>query len=602
LGRRQQAGLIFGAILIALSAAFGGVASWRARGPALSAARGGDSDATIERDYMEALDLVTDNYADELDYEKANQAAIQGMLSTLDPHSTFFPPADFARLKQDQDSQFYGIGVTILRHHDGVYVQAPVAGTPAARAGLRYGDKIVEVDGRAAHDWTSEQVSKAVRGDRGTPVTLKVERAGALAPLYFTIRRDTVPLPSIRSAYMIRPGTAYVALVGGFTHTTSDELQSALEGLQKDGLRQLVLDLRNNPGGLLDQAIEVASQFLPRGANIVSVRGRGEYAQTKTYKNTDFDPADFPLVVLINRNTASASEIVAGAIQDHGRGLLVGETSFGKGLVQRVFELRPWGAGLTLTTQKYYTPYGRSIQRDYSNGSLYDYYVRHSPEDEPRPQTPPAPSVPAPRRPEGALPVAPPTPAPTPSGPAVKTAGGRVFYGGGGITPDIEIKPLDVTAPPRVRIFDAAFAFTRELAAGQIAGLETYRVDKAQPERDPRPTDYPITDRVFDSFQLYVQRHPELGLTPAQVKTEADYARIRLREEISTAAFGAEAGARSLLDSDPQLLRALEAFADAKHLVETIRNGGEVSLKLNTDAAPPRGLFDDDWFLDSVLV
>ncbi len=570
---------------------------------------GGDAGADIERDYHEALDDVTDNYADEIDYEKANQAAIQGMLSTLDPHSTFFPPTDFTRLKQDQDSQFYGIGVTILRHHNGVYVQSPVKDTPAARAGLRYGDRIIEVDEKDARDWSSEQVSKAVRGNRDASVTLKVERAGALAPLYFTMRRDTVPLPSIRSSFMLRPGTGYVALVGGFTHTTSDELQEALSGLQKEGMRQIVLDLRNNPGGLLDQAIEVASQFLPRGANIVSVRGRGEYSQTRTYKNTDFDAEDFPLVVLINRNTASASEIVAGALQDHGRGLLVGETSFGKGLVQRIFELRPWGAGLTLTTQKYFTPYGRSIQRDYSSGSLYDYYVRHSPEDEPAPQPPATtPTIPAQHNQNVhnqnvalAVPAPPPTPRPSPNGPAVKTAGGRVFYGGGGITPDIEVKPLDVSAPARIRIFDAAFAFTRELVAGQIAGLENYRVDKVQYDHELRPTDYPVTDRVVEAFQTYVARHPELVLTAAQVKTEADYIRIRLREEITTAAFGAETGARTLLDTDPQLLRALEAFPDAKHLAETIRNGGEVSLKLYTSAPAESELVGDDWFLDGLL-
>jgi carboxyl-terminal processing protease len=601
-GRKLQLGLICGAVLIALSAAFGGAVSRRARAHTPTNSVQADTDADIERDFQEALTFVSDNYADDIDYEKANQAAIQGMLSTLDPHSTFFPPADFTRLKQDQDSQFYGIGVTILRHHDGVYVQSPVKDTPAGRAGLRYGDKIVEVDGKDARDWSSEQVSKAVRGDRGTAVTLKVERAGALAPLYYTMTRDTVPLPSIRTAFMLRPGTGYIALVGGFTHTTSDELEEALAQLDKGGMRQLVLDLRNNPGGLLDQAIEVASQFLPRGQVVVSVRGRGEYSQTKVYKNTDFDPADYPLVVLINRNTASASEIVAGALQDHGRGLLVGETSFGKGLVQRVFELRPWGAGLTLTNQKYYTPYGRSIQRDYSSGSLYDYYVRHSPEDEPAPAQPLAPTLPTRRDQNVSLvPTPQPTPAPSPTGPAVKTAGGRVFYGGGGITPDIEVKPLDITAPARARIFDAAFAFTRELAAGQIAGLESYRIDKVQYERDVRLADYPITASVVEAFQNFVRRHPELRLTAQQTESDTDYVRIRLREEIITAAFGAEAGARTLLDSDPQLLRALEAFPDAKRLAETIRNGGDVSLKLSSPASVG-SWFGADWNFDDALL
>src|SRR5205807_8059003 len=303
-----------------------------------------------------------------------------GMLFTLDPHSIYFPSAEFKKLKEDQASSFYGIGVQIQRHDDGVYIQSVVEGTPAARAGLRYGDRIVEVDDKDARDWSSEEVSKNVRGDRGKDVRLKVERAGEEAAVNFKIVRDSVPLPSIRNAFMLSYTTGYIGLIGGFQHTTDDELREAIAGLKKDGMRQLVLDLRNNPGGLLDQAIDVASEFLPRERVVVSVKGRSEYHDPVIYKSNDREPEDIPLVVLINRNTASASEIVAGAIQDHGRGLIVGETSFGKGLVQHVFQL-PYNHGLTLTTARYYTPYGRSLQRDYSSGSLYDYYVRHEQND-----------------------------------------------------------------------------------------------------------------------------------------------------------------------------------------------------------------------------
>jgi carboxyl-terminal processing protease len=573
---RLKAGVVVAVVVIALSALAGGYVSRRARRAAALDVPPGRSTAAseelIERDYDEALGVVSDNYADEIDYEKASQAAIQGMLSTLDPHSTFFTKTDFDRLKQDHESSFYGIGVSILRHRDGVYVQAVVRDTPADRAGLRYGDRIVEVDGKDASNFTSDQVSKGVRGPRGEPVTIKVERAGALAPLYFTIIRDAVPLPSIRTYHMIRPGTGYVALTGGFTATTSEELEETLERLQRQGMRQVVLDLRNNPGGLLPQAIKVAGQFLPRGATVVSVRGRTENAQTVVYKNTEFDAdQDYPLVVLVNRNSASASEIVAGAIQDHGRGLLVGETSFGKGLVQHVFSL-PMGYGLTLTTQKYYTPYGRSIQREYTGGSFYDYYVRHDPADEPRPQTPAAPSVPAaPDAGAADRPTPQPTPKPTPAGPAFRTAAGRVFYGGGGITPDIEVKPLDVTATARLRLFEAAFHFTRQLVAGQIAGLENYRVEKVLYDQQMRAADFPVNDRVLEAFREFVRKDPTLGLTAAQVDAEADYARLRVREEIATAAYGSEAGLRVLLDADPQLLRALEVFPDAKRLAEMAR-------------------------------
>lgn len=562
----KKFGLVALAIILTASV-LGGTFGKRARSRALAAAATPAQSPTstadqIADDYDAAIQLVTDNYAGEIDYERATQAAIQGMLSTLDPHSMYFSKAEFTKLKEDQDSRFYGIGVTILQHRDGVYVQSAVQDTPAARAGLRYGDRIVEVDGKDAREWTSEQVSKNVRGDRGERVRVKVERAGSQAPITFNIVRDAVPLPSIRNSYMIRPGTGYIGLTGGFQHTTNDELSEAITELKTQGMRQLVLDLRGNPGGLLDQAINVASEFLPRGQVVVSVRGRSEYGQPATYKSKGNDLEDLPLVVLINRNSASASEIVAGAIQDHGRGLVIGETSFGKGLVQRVFQL-PFGTGLTLTTAHYYTPYGRLIQRDYSNGSFYDYYVRHDASQEPA-TTPRSPAVNAEPQP---------TPSPRPpTGPAVKTAAGRVFYGGGGITPDIEAKPLQAT-PLRGRIAEASFYFTRQLAAGQIPGLETYRVEKVTYDHTPRASDYPITDKVVEAFLSFIKRDPVYGLQPAQLEAEMDFLRLRLRDEIITAAYNSDAGTRVLLDSDPQTLRALEALPDARRLAESIRNG-----------------------------
>jgi carboxyl-terminal processing protease len=516
----------------------------------------------IERDYNEAVATITSNYSGDIDHEKATQAAIQGMLSTLDPHSAYFPYSEFKKLKEDQDSRFYGIGVTIVQHRDGVYVQSAVEGTPAAKLGLRYGDRILEVDGKDAREWSSEQVSKNVRGALGEPVTLKVERAGSEAPQYFTIVRDAVPLLTIRNAYMIRPGTGYIGLTGGFQRSSDEELAKAMKRLEEQGMRQLVLDLRGNPGGLLDQAIEVSSEFLPRGTVIVSVKGRTEYAQPFYYKSTGSDPATLPLVILINRNTASASEIVAGAIQDHGRGLIVGETSFGKGLVQRIFQL-PFNTGLTLTTARYYTPYGRSLQRDYSSGSLYDYYTRHDPADTPPP--------PGPRNLESPLALASPTPHPH-TGPPVQTAVGRVFYGGGGITPDIEVKE-PATTPLRLRIAEAAFHFTRHLAAGVVPGLESYKVEKVQYGKNAKPTDFAISDRVLEAFRTFVRTRPENQLQSAQIDEELEFAKLRLRQEIITAAFSNDAGARVMLESDAQVLRALEALPDAKRLADNARNG-----------------------------
>jgi carboxyl-terminal processing protease len=548
-------------IIIAGGALMGGLAGGHTSNRLVAGGRATGPAEAVEQSYTEALGVVSEEYAEEIDYEKASQAAIQGMLRALDPHSNYFTPTEYARLMQDQESRYVGIGVSIVRHGDGVYVQTPIPNTPAARAGLRFGDLIAEVDGKDAREWTTAQTARAVRGEPGKPVTLKIERTGAEAPLTYTVVRASVPQPTVRDAYMLRPGTGYVALTGGFTQKTTDELREALQRLGAEGMRQLVLDLRNNPGGLLDQAISVSSLFIERGKTIVSVRGRaGE--RDRVYKNTTTDPVDYPLVILINRNSASASEIVAGAVQDHGRGLVVGETSFGKGLVQKIFPL-PYGAGLTLTTSKYYTPYGRLIQRNYVSGSYYDYVNRQ--EDEPARPSSPTQAAPLEN------PLAAPTPVASPTGEAITAAGGRVFYGGGGITPDHTVKPIDVTTPVRGRIFEASFHFTRRLAAGLVEGLESYRVpDEPLYGRYPRANEYAVSDRVLEAFREFLRREPKYLLTPAQADAEAEYVRLRLRDDIITAAYGGDAGTRTLLEADPQLLRALDLFAEAKQLAENV--------------------------------
>ncbi|MEJ7710795.1 MAG: S41 family peptidase [Pyrinomonadaceae bacterium] len=301
------------------------------------------------------------------------------------------------------------------------------------------------------------------------------------------------------------------------------------------------------------------------------------------HKSTGIDPEELPLVVLIGRNSASASGDSFG--RHSGSRARPGDWRnklLGKGLVQRVF-LLPFGNGLTLTTAKYYTPYGRLIQRNYSGGSIYDYYARHdASSDLVRPATGAATTAPGtspqqntghPVGPVAAAAAVAPAPPPQPTGPAVKTAAGRVFYGGGGITPDIEVKAIDYATPARIRIYESAFLFIRELTAGQIPGLESYRVISAQPSVTPQATDYPVTDRVIEAFRNYVKRDPELKLTQAQIDADLGIVKLRLREEIATAAFGSEASIRVLLESDPQLLRAIEALPDAKRLAEQVRMG-----------------------------
>lgn len=496
------------------------------------------TNARVVSDYKEALDVIDKNYIGKVDYEKVSESSIQSTLWSLDPHSGFFTRTEFQKLREEQSSQFYGIGVSILQHRDGVYVQSVVPNTPADKAGLRYGDRFVEVDGKDATEWSSAEVSKNVRGERNTTVKVKVERVSAAKPLDFEIVRGGVPLPSIRNYFMLPNGVGYVGLVGGFQETTSAELDDAISALQKQGMTSLVLDLRGNPGGLLPQAIEVVSRFVPGGQTVVSVKGRSRYATTEDMLSTSGKNHDFPLVVMINGGSASASEIVAGAIQDYARGVVVGTDSFGKGLVQRVFPL-PYGTGLTLTMARYYTPFGRSLQRDYSNGSIYEYYS-HSDTGEV----------------DGK---------PKPVGEAVTTANGRVLYGGRGIEPDVTAKPVEGTTL-RFRVNEAAFFFTRQLVAGKIAGFENYKIEK-QDHRQSFPADtLQINEKLFEAFRQYAVSSKDSGLSAENITALSDHARTRVREELATATHSNEAGIQVLLEVDPQVQKALESMMEAKRL------------------------------------
>jgi carboxyl-terminal processing protease len=534
-------------MIVLFGAIFGGIFG---RLPGSSAATGdAPSPQKISGDYQEALNVIEQNYASSINHEKVSESSIQGMLWTLDPHSSFFTPEEFRKLYEDQSSRFYGIGVSILQHRDGVYVQAIVPDTPAERAGLKYGDRFLEVDGKDAKKWTSAEVSKNVRGARGTPVNLKIERAGNDKPLEFQIVRGGVPYPSVRNRFMLKDGIGYIGFTGAFQETSADEIDEAIAALKQQGMKQLILDMRGNPGGLLPQSVEVTSRFVPSGKTVVSIKGRSRYAENKELRTTGSKTENFPLVVLINGGSASASEIVAGALQDYGRAVIVGNDSFGKGLVQRVFPLYG-GTGLTLTTARYYTPFGRSLQRDYSSGSIYDYYTNHSDEESNNQNAASAP--------------------PKPKGSPVTTAGGRVFYGGQGITPDIKVPGLAFT-PLRFRINEAAFFFTRQLVNGKIEGLESYKVDRQDSRHVLQANDLQVTDKIVEAFRAFVEKDKESGLSIENVNSQLDYAKTRLREELATANYSGEAGQQVLLEADPQILKAIDAMPEARKLLETIK-------------------------------
>ena len=356
--------------------------------------------------------LVEENYAEPIEGDKADGAiydgAIPGMLRVLDPHSNFYDPKAYAKMREEQHGRYYGVGMTIQQPFVGgkTYVVYPFEGTPSFRAGIHPGDVISAVDGKSTDGMTSDLVAKALKGPKGTHVQVAMIREGQTKPLIFDLVRDEIPHPSVDLKYEIRPGIGYIHLTQ-FQETTAQEVNDGIDSFQN--LKGLVLDLRGNPGGLLSQAVEVCDHLLAKGQTIVSQRGRAYPDQNYTATHGN-DGKTFPIVVLVNRSTASAAEIVSGALQDHDRALIVGETTFGKGLVQTVYNLSE-NTGLALTTYHYYTPSGRLIQRNYSGVSLYDYYYNHA----------------------GAQPN-------DATNREVKlTDAGRTVYGGGGITPDEKI-------------------------------------------------------------------------------------------------------------------------------------------------------------------
>ena len=499
----------------------------------------------LRNDFEQALQTIEDNYAGAADLEALGRNSVQGMLQQLDPHSQFFTKAQFDDLQTEQRSHFFGIGVTIKKINNRVYILSAAPDGPAFRAGLRYGDAVVAIDGQGSEDWLSEQVMARVRGEKGDPVELTVERAGAPRTITVRMSRGEVKLPSVRNWFMInQTGTGYIGLTGGFSGKTDEELAAALSQLKKEGMQQLILDLRNNPGGLLDQAIKVAEKFLRPGKRILEVRGRDDRYPDRTYVVPENNiPELAPMVILINQRTASASEVVAGALQDHDRAYIVGENSFGKGLVQSIFYL--WGGtGLTLTTQKYYTPTGRSIQRDYSKVSFYDYYMnRHN----------------GPGDPSGLS-----------SASALYTDLGRTVFGGGGISPDEKVKASD-SDRVTFTLFNGIFDFARQLVAGQIPAFREYRIYETQYKNKPSTEEierYPVNEKLVAAFHAYIADKPSFNVSEDQFNTHLDYIKRDIRREIVTAAYGPEAGDMLYLLDDVQLRRAMEKLPEARQLAE----------------------------------
>src|SRR5664280_923524 len=508
-----------------------------------STATSGDGDIRDSlRSFTRVYEVVQQNYAEPVNPDKAiYNGAIPGMLRVLDPHSNFFDPKQYALLREEQRGKYYGVGMQVGPRNNKVIVIAPFAGAPAYRAGIRPGDVIIAVDGKPTDNMSTSDVADLLKGPKGTTVRIAVLREGTDKPLEFSVIRDEIPRYSVDVHFMIKPGIGYMH-VSGFQETTEHEVQEALE--EMGDVKGLILDLRQNPGGLLSEGVGVADKFLKKGQVIVSHHGRS--SPEKIYRAAHGNSGkEYPLVVLVNRGTASAAEIVSGAIQDHDRGLIAGETTFGKGLVQTVYPLSE-NTGLALTTAKYYTPSGRLIQRDYSSISLYDYYYNDRDND-----------------------------ANNANHEVKMTDSGRTVYGGGGITPDVKIPPVKTnkfqdTLLEKYTFFNFAKHY-----------VINHKVNKQ----------FEVDEAVMQEFRKFLDMQ-KTPFTEAELAENGDWIKSSIKAELFINEFGQQEGMKAHAETDPAVAKALELLPQAKQLAENAkrtiaqRNNARLTAQQDETSAP----------------
>ena len=486
--------------------------------------------------FTDVYSIVEQNYAEKLTGDKPDKAiydgAIPAMLHTLDPHSNFYDPKAFAQMREDQHGKYYGVGMSIQPQPDKdgttkVVVLAPFEGTPSYKAGLRPGDVIISIDGKSTLGMDSTAVASLLKGPKNTHVQVTINREGTDKPMVFDLVRDEIPRNSVDLAFMIKPGVGYMH-VTQFTETTSREVGDALDKFQKTApLQGLVIDLRANPGGLLNEAVNMSDKFLQRGQIVVSQKGRAFPDQV--YRASRGEQGT--IVVLVNRNTASAAEIVSGALQDHDRALIVGETTFGKGLVQTVFQITD-DTGLALTTYHYYTPSGRLIQRNYDHVSLYDYYfVRDN-------KTAPADA----KNREVKL-----------------TDNGRTVYGGGGITPDEKIdNPVATNFQNSLLQHYAFFNFAKHYLANRTVSK-----------------DFTVDDAVLQQFKDFLKTN-NIDYTDKEIAPVKDWLVSSIKAEIFTSQFGQLEGLKVRAMWDPQINKAMTFMPEALALEQMTKPGTSI--------------------------
>ena len=493
--------------------------------------------------FTQVLRYVKAYYVEDVDSGMLVNAAIRGMLEDLDPHSNYVEPEAFARMNERNTGEYEGIGISFEMRDGWISVISAMEGGPSAHLGIRPGDRITTIEGTSAHGLSNDDVVAKLKGPKGTKVQIAVQRPGVDNELQFTIVRDKIPIYSVPYAFMLDDGkTGYVYVIR-FSATTSEELETALKDLEAKGMERLVLDLRNNSGGLLNQAIEVADKFIDGNQVLVYTKGRIEGSSQHYYSTDSVSHPRYPLIVLVNHGSASASEIVSGAIQDHDRGVVAGLTTFGKGLVQRQYMLED-GSALLLTVARYYTPSGRLIQRSYKNR---EEYLNHWDEEDAAQS-------------DSLETIA-----------EADTAGRPVYYtlnehravrGGGGINPDIRI-----ASPPDLSEAESKLEQTR--AYFEYAAEYTNKhPELGKMDVNAFLKNYKVSDEMLNQLDQKALASTVVKLTPEEVKSNREYSRKALKRELANNLWGTVARYRVHLADDPVVSEALRHFSEAEMMAK----------------------------------
>lgn len=491
--------------------------------------------AQLEK-YQEVMSMVQKYYVDKVNVDDLNEAAINGLLTKLDPHSVYMPVRDVKDQAERFDGKFEGIGITFTILHDTITVDSPVPGGPSDQLGIMAGDKIVTIDGKSAIKIKEDDVRKALRGPKGSKVDVGIVRVGVSSPMKFEITRDVIPIVSVMASFMVDQQTGYVD-VGRFAATTYDELRSALDNLSKQGMTRLILDLRGNPGGYLEQAVKIADEFIGGNKTIVYTKGRVSSFDDVDVSHPGGAYEKTPLVVLVDGGSASASEIVSGAFQDLDRALIVGQTTFGKGLVQRQFPLND-GSALRLTISRYYTPSGRSIQKPYEGNKYQKKDLSAADVDEDNFDHNNDVVNDSTR-------------------PKFKTPSGRTIYGGGGITPDFIVRP-DTTQLTTRKIIAASviYDFIQNYVAQHVSEI------KKDYTADQYAKNFRISDKMFDQI-LQMAKDKKVDIKMDEFNIDKSWLGVVLRAEIGRQIFGQDVRYKILLESDKQYQKAYSLLGEA---------------------------------------